>query len=120
MKIIIFSLFFAFSALCIAEPLPEGHPTVQQALGTPAENAGGNALLNQGTVTSVLQTEHYTYLEVENAGVKQWLAVTNLTVAEGAVIRYENGVGMTDFFSQSLKREFPSILFIASVKIVSE
>ncbi len=117
--IIIFSLLLAFSAPTMAEKLPDGHPTIQQAIDASA-NAGDKNLVNEGTVVSTVQTEHYTYIEVQQGKQKIWLAAQQLVLPDGAKIRYGQGVSMDNFYSDTLKREFPRILFVQTVEVAKE
>ena len=117
--IIIFSLLLAFSAPAMAEKLPDGHPTIQQAIDA-SPNTGNKDLANEGTVVSTVQTEHYTYIEVQQGKQKIWLAAQQLALPDGAKIRYGQGVSMDNFYSDTLKREFPRILFVQTVKVVKE
>jgi len=117
--IIIFSLLLAFSAPAMAEKLPDGHPTIQQAIDT-SPNAGNKDLANEGTVVSTVQTEHYTYIETKKGKEKIWLAAQKMVLPDGAKIRYGQGVSMDNFYSDTLKREFPRILFVQTVEVVKE
>ncbi|WP_457670391.1 hypothetical protein [Thiolapillus sp.] len=117
--IIIFSLLLlAFSTPSMAEKLPEGHPTIQQAID--ASPNANKALVNEGTVVSTVQTEHYTYIEVQKGKEKIWLAAQKLALPDGAKIRYGQGVSMDNFYSDTLKREFPRILFVQAVEVIKE
>ncbi len=119
MKTIIFSLLFAFSTPGMAETLPKGHPSIPQPMNASPDN-GGKALVNEGTVISTIPTNNYTYIEVQQGDQKIWIATQKQTVADGALIRYSQGITMKNFFSNTLKREFPSILFVQAVEIVKE
>ncbi|WP_456381071.1 hypothetical protein [Thiolapillus sp.] len=117
--IIILSLLLAFSTASMAEKLPDGHPTIQQAIDA-SPNAGDKSLVNEATVVSTVQTDHYTYIEVEQGKQKIWLAAQKLELPDGAKIRYGQGVSMDNFYSDTLKREFPRILFVQTVEAVKE
>ncbi len=117
--IIIFSLLLAFSTVSMAEKLPDEHPTIQQAIDA-SPNGNNKALINEGTVISTVQTEHYTYIEVKQGAQKIWLAAQKLELPDGAKIRYGQGVSMDNFYSDTLKREFPRILFVQAVEVVKE
>ena len=121
MKTIIFGLLIAFSTLGVAETLPEGHPSIPQAPNaSPSQNKGGKILVNEGTVISTIPTKSYTYVEVQQGDEIIWLAMQKKELPDGARIRYAQGVTMKNFYSNTLKREFPSILFIQSVELVKE
>lgn len=78
-------------------------------------------LPNQGIVTTVLQAEVYTYLEVVNANQEViWLAGPKLAAIQpGDHVGYSKGVVMSGFYSRELKRDFGSILFVGQVEKVN-
>ena len=117
MKIILFSLLFTFAPLGIAEPLPQGHPTIQQGIDSTAQEQGE---VHEGIVLSTIPTKHYTYIEVQQGDEKSWLATAKMTLSDGATIRYGNSVPMMNFYSSSLKREFPKLFFVGSIEVVKE
>ena len=43
-----------------------------------------------------------------------------LPVKKGDVIRFDNGMAMTNFHSKTLNRTFPSVLFVNSVVVTKE
>jgi hypothetical protein len=118
MKAIVCISLLALSVNVVAEKLPDGHPTIKQALGNPQEAKA--SLVNEATVKSVEQTDHYTYIEVEHEGGSFWLATQRADVKEGARIKYGNGASMKNFYSQTLKKEFPSILFVQEIEVVKD
>lgn len=72
----------------------------------------------EGKVVETQTAGGYTYIEVESAQGKQWLAAPAMPVKVGDKVRYEGGALMTDFTSASLKRTFPAILFVGGVEVV--
>ncbi len=118
MKTFISCLLFVFVSLSSAEPIPRGHPTIQQGIDAISPGNNSNLQYHEGTVLSTIPTRHYTYVEVQQTDKIIWLAVATLTLADGAIIRYRDGVSMTDFYSSTLKREFPKVLFIGSIEVV--
>ncbi len=91
--------------------------------GTPAEAAAYEAarqergirrrpLPNAGIITRVIQTRSYSYLEVETAGRRTWLAAPRGDFSTGQHIRYSRGVAMQNFHSRALNRAFAEILFV--------
>ena len=77
-------------------------------------------LPNKGKVLSVIDVPSYTYIEVQLAKKTVWLAATTLKVKKGDVIRFDEGMEMTNFKSSALKRTFPSILFVSRVVVTNE
>lgn len=94
---------------------PAGHPTVDAA----EQALHQTELTNSGTVLEVIDTDSYTYLNVESQGEQQWVAVPKTAVSKGAVVRYSKGTMMTDFHSKTLDRTFAQILFAGAIQVVS-
>jgi hypothetical protein len=109
----------AFSAAVIAaEPLPAGHPRVEakkQAPGAPAAQ-----LPQKARVLNTIDVPQYTYLEVTQNSKSLWIAGPTVVVKNGDVVRFDNGMPMSNFHSKSLNRTFPSILFVNSVVVTKE
>lgn len=68
-----------------------------------------------GTVSQVIASGGYVYVEAEAGGRKLWLAAPVADVAVGDVVRWEGGSVMRGFHSNSLDRSFDEILFVAVV-----
>ena len=49
-----------------------------------------------------------------------WLAAATVAVKMGKVIRFDNGMIMTDFYSKTLKRTFSWMAFVNSVVVSSK
>lgn len=96
--------------------IPKGHPSVEAAAAPDASTA---ALPNEGKVTDFKDAGGYTYFEVTYKGKTRWLAAPRTPVAKGAVVRYGTGSVMNDFFSKSMNRNFPEIIFLDRVVVVS-
>lgn len=75
------------------------------------------ALNQQGTVLSSIDVPQYTYIEVRQDKQSRWLAASTVAVKKGDVIRFDDGMLMTNFYSKSLKRTFPSISFVNKVEV---
>ena len=69
-------------------------------------------LTQTGKVLSTMNVPSYTYVEVSQGKKTMWLAAATSTVKKGDVVRFDDGMVMTDFYSKSLKRSFPSIAFV--------
>jgi hypothetical protein len=76
-------------------------------------------LPNVGGVKEVLQTQAYTYAYVESPkdGLV-WLAGPKLPGLQvGDQLGYSEGVGMPDFFSKELQRNFPMVIFVGQIQV---
>ena len=114
---LLFAVAF-FSASAVAQSLPSGHPTL------PAKAEGKGApeaqLPQKGKVLSTLDAKPYTYIEVSQNKKTIWLAANAIPLKKGDVIRFDNGMVMTNFHSKTLNRTFPSVLFVNSVMVTTE
>ncbi len=72
--------------------------------------------IHSGTVISVEKAGNYAIIQLQEAGKKIWLAAGAFGVAAGDKIEYAGGVPMSDFYSRSLKRNFPKILLITNIR----
>ncbi|MCD4731044.1 MAG: hypothetical protein K8R74_10610 [Bacteroidales bacterium] len=66
-------------------------------------------------VKEVLQTTSYTYLQAEENGQLQWLAMPKMEASIGETYYHQNGMEMVDFKSKELNRTFSSVLFLNGV-----
>ena len=84
----------------------------------PANPHAGQAMLTQtGKVVSAIDVPTYTYVEVSQGSKTIWLAATTTPVKKGDTVRFDDGMVMTNFYSKSLKRSFPSILFVSHLVV---
>jgi hypothetical protein len=108
-----------FSASATAQSLPAGHPGVETK-----KDAGKRApeaqLPQKAKVLSTIDAKPYTYLEVTQNKKTLWLAATAVPAKKGDVIRFDDGMAMTNFHSKTLNRTFPSVLFVSRVVITKE
>ena len=107
-----------FSAFAVSQPLPAGHPSVD------AKKEGKGAteaqLPQKARVLSTIDAAPYTYLEVTQNKKTLWLAANAVPAKKGDVIRFDDGMVMTNFHSKTLNRTFPSVLFVNRVVITKE
>lgn len=104
-----------FSLPAAAQSLPSGHPSVNpNAAGKGAVEA---QLPQQGKVVSTIAASPYVYIEVAQEKKTLWLAANAIPVKKGDVIRFDNGMVMTNFHSKTLNRTFPSVLFVNRVVV---
>ena len=107
-----------FSASAAAQSLPAGHPG---ASAKTAGKGGAEAQLPQkAKVLSTIDAAPYTYLEVSQNKKTLWLAANAVPAKKGDVIRFDDGMAMTNFHSKTLNRTFPSVLFVNRVVITKE
>jgi hypothetical protein len=116
-----------------AQSMPAGHPKTDgaQAAKMPAghppmdsmnKNAPAPAaqLTHKGKVVSVTDVPQYTYLEVTENNKTSWIAAPTVAVKKGDMVRFDDGMNMTNFHSKSLNRTFPSILFVGAVVVAKD
>ena len=115
MKSISLTLVLASLSLAASAGTPSGHPSVDSA-GAARAHAESH-LPQKGTVLSVIDAPGYTYIEVKQGGKMHWLAAQTVAVKKGDAIRFDNGALMTDFYSKTLKRTFPEVLFVSQVAV---
>ncbi|MBI3903497.1 MAG: hypothetical protein HY306_11265 [Nitrosomonadales bacterium] len=73
----------------------------------------------QGLVKEVIQTDSYTYIQVETPGDGSlaWLAASKIPdLHEGDTVNYSKGVRMANFHSKELDRYFPLIQFVSQAQ----
>jgi hypothetical protein len=107
-----------FSSLAFAQPLPAGHPP----LATKSEGKGvpEAQLPQKAKVLSTIDAAPYTYLEVTQNKKTLWLAANAVPAKKGDVIRFDDGMVMTNFHSKTLNRTFPSVTFVSRVVVTKE
>lgn len=113
---ILFVLILSSSALA-AEPAAPANPHAGMTM--PQTTAPQTALTQTGKVLSTQSVPGYTYVEVQQGKKTVWLAAVSATVKKGDNVRFDDGMAMTNFYSKSLKRSFPSIVFVNSLVVDS-
>jgi hypothetical protein len=108
----------AVSTAAFAQSLPSGHPTIGAA--KEGKGAPEAPLPQKAKVLSSIDAAGYTYLEVMQNKKTLWLAGTKVAVKKGDVIRFDDGMVMTNFESKTLKRTFPSVTFVSRVVVTNE
>jgi hypothetical protein len=64
-----------------------------------------------GKVMDVINTEGYTYAQVDTGKEKVWAVTTTIPVKKGDVITFSTAMPMDHFHSNSLNRDFPVVYF---------
>jgi hypothetical protein len=101
-----------------AQPLPAGHPSVDPKAA--AKGAPETQLPQKAKVLSTIAAAPYMYLEVAQGKKTLWLAANAQPVKKGDVVRFENGMVMSNFHSKTLNRTFPSVLFVNRMVVTNE
>jgi hypothetical protein len=65
----------------------------------------------KGKVLETMDASGYTYLNVETDAGTKWIAVNQTPVEVGEEVTFMDGMVMQNFFSKSLDRTFPEIVF---------
>lgn len=91
-----------------AVALPAGHVPI-------AASPADIQLTRKGKVLEVIDSPMYTYLQVSGDKDPVWLAAYKIDVSKGAVVRYSDGVAMSNFHSKFLNRTFDTIVFVDRV-----
>lgn len=107
-----------FSGLAFAQPLPAGHPPM--ATKSEGKSVTDAQLPQKAKVLSTIDAAPYTYLEVTQNKKTLWLAANAVPAKKGDVIRFDDGMVMTNFHSKTLNRTFPSVTFVSRVVITKE
>ena len=68
-----------------------------------------------GKVLESMDSGGYTYILIENAGKKTWVAVPKIEVKIGQDISFQPGMVMRNFQSKTLNRTFETIVFSGGV-----
>lgn len=107
-----------FSIVASAADVPPGHP----AMGAkkPVQGAPAAQLPQKGKVLSVINVPSYTYLEVAQDKKTLWIAGPTMAAKKGDVVRFEDGMVMSNFHSKTLNRDFPIIAFVSQVVVAKE
>ena len=77
-------------------------------------------LPQKAKVLSTIDAAGYTYLEVTQNKKTIWLAGPKVVAKKGDVVRFDDGMVMTNFESKTLKRTFPSVTFVNNVVVSKE
>ena len=86
-------------------------PAQQQAAPEAAMPAGLPPAPVTGKVLETVDASGYTYINVETETGEKWIAVNLSAVEVGEEISFMDGMVMQNFFSKSLDRTFPEIVF---------
>lgn len=108
-------------ALAVCSTLAVAAPPAATKLPADTQAQGMEVQLTQkARVLSTIDAPPYTYFEVMQDGKTVWLAGASIGAKKGDVIRFDDGMVMTNFHSKTLQRTFPSVIFVNRVVIASE
>ena len=93
---------------------------VQTTLGPQAIAAPVKLPANLGVVRETMDSAGYTYAKLDVCGTDVWVASTTVKVPVDAIVEVEGALEMKDFHSNSLDRDFASILFARSMAVSTE
>ncbi len=109
------------------QPLPPNHPQINQQSSqqqmlqnknittAPEIAAPANSNMHNGIALEKINTSQYTYLLLNENGVKTWLAFPLSDVKIGETYYYAGEMLMTNFESKELKRVFEKVYFVQGV-----
>ena len=101
---------------------PVGHPSTDDAMNI-MKVPEVQSLPYQGTVVQAIDSNDYTYIQVELNKLNQkkiWLAAPRMKLTEGQQIAFPEGTFMQNFYSRLLKRTFAVIIFVRKVEVLPE
>lgn len=89
-------------------------------MANPLQRPAEIQLTQKAKVLSTINASQYTYLEVMQGNKTLWIASSAVAAKKNDVIRFDDGMIMTNFHSNTLKRTFPSIAFVNRVIVSNE
>ena len=119
MKSLFILPLLALSASVLAAP-PSAPANPHTGMKMPAMSGPAVQLTQEATVLSTISVPEYSYIEAAQGKKTVWLAATTVAVKKGDVIRFDDGMVMNNFYSKTLKRTFPSIVFVNSVAVAGK
>ncbi len=80
------------------------------------------ALSKEGKVLQTIDSGGYTYAEIAQKGESKniWIAGPQVKVAQGDLVQFDQGSEMRNFFSKTLNRSFPIVLFVTRIDVIKE
>lgn len=86
-------------------------------MNLPAVSAPAARPTQQATVLSTVNAPPYIYIEAALGNKTVWLAANRVAVKKGDVVQFDQDMVMENFYSKSLKRTFPSVIFVSRLTI---
>lgn len=108
----LFSILMTGALVAAAAPEKADIPAAKTPSVKSEKGSAAPARLS-GKVVETMNAGGYTYICLEKAGKKTWVAVPETKVTVGKEMSFEPGQTMTNFTSKTLNRTFDSIVFSA-------
>lgn len=109
------SIIFIISLTACSQDKPKQQEsaTPQTVQQQPETNLAASpaAVPVKGKVLETMDAAGYTYINVETEAGAKWIAVNQTPVAVGDEVTFMDGMVMQNFFSKTLDRTFPEIVF---------
>lgn len=110
-----------FLATCLILCSCESKPTVVQPASqdsniSNASTPSTTETAHEAIVEEILQTTKYTYLFLDEGGVKRWIAIARAEVNKGEKVKYTGGLRMANFKSTELNRNFEELLLVSNIQ----
>ncbi|MBS4095529.1 MAG: hypothetical protein KGZ83_01655 [Sulfuricella sp.] len=115
-----FSVFLALVVISLSAGADVPARPTQLSLANPLQKPAEIPLTQKAKVLNTINANQYTYLEVVQNKKTLWLASSAVTAKKNDVIRFDDGMLMSNFYSKTLKRTFPSIAFVNRVVVANE
>lgn len=105
--------YLTSAVLSLALTMPALAPADEKlaAATTPAADASLDGVLLKGTILETMNSSGYTYLLLDAAQGKIWVAISETKVKAGQAVSCMPGMTMFDFSSKTLNRTFERIVF---------
>ncbi|MBK9734496.1 MAG: hypothetical protein IPO92_05810 [Saprospiraceae bacterium] len=81
----------------------------------PASGQTADAGVHKVVANEILQSERYTYLNVNEGNHKFWIATAKKEASKGKTYLYKGGLLKTNFESQDFKRTFDTIYLVGNI-----
>ena len=82
-----------------------------------ATGSGAQVVAMSGTIVETMDAGTYTYVCVEQDGLKGWAAIPVTKVEVGSKVAVNPGAVMNNFYSRSLDRTFEQIIFSSGLTV---
>jgi hypothetical protein len=109
--------FSIIAGPCYAETALPSPPAAQAAPKSAVTPASSDTPALKGRVVETFKSGGYTYINLEQNGKTNWVAVPDATVSVGQEIEVKPGSQMGRFTSKALNRTFESIIFSSGVVV---
>lgn len=73
-------------------------------------------IMHQGVVLERLDAGVYSYLHIQDASKKYWIAVNKVELPDGAQVRFKEELRAKNFDSKALNRSFDEIIFASGLE----